>query len=428
MTTASLSCDQLEVWMEIADPSLWPETAAAWDVSAWDSPPGEGWSREGDVGYVLITKWVRGFTLEHGRQGQWDDLLAATLTMELDNTDGVFSTYGDNAYPRLRPGFGVKMYGTWDDVRYTIFIGAATELSEQPTPFDEKVTVQAADFFRVLNDPISVEYNPGDPAEPVQSRINRLLDRVPGSQPRNIGVGYATMTNYLTSRSLLDELKLTAASDGGVFFVDTDGTIMYMDQSRVAGRPRPDGVNPPIFGDSCATDPATGLTYELPYAAIEPRIADNEFGNVITVSNVSQGTDSPASAKAYNNDSIAENGRFLWAPPQLVICNANWVQNLADFQRDRRSDSYYRIDNFECYPAHDDRLWPTLLSMRIGDSLFVRRRPPESTMLSFPMLCDGYRIEATPALWKYVIRCSPAQSIETPNFWDFDLWDVGTWQ
>jgi len=426
--TASLSCDQLEVWMEIADPSLWPETAAAWDVSVWDDA-GEGWAMEGDVGYALITKYVRGFTLERGRQGVWDDLLAATLTIELDNSEGVFSTYGTNAFPRIRPGFGIKMYANWDDVRYTIFLGAATELSEIPTPNDEKVVVQGADFFRVLNDPISIEYTPGVDAEKVDSRINRLLDRVPGSSPRLIAPGEATMTNYLTSRSLLDEIKLTAMSDGGVFFVDTDGTIMYMDQTRVSGRPRPGDALPPIFGDDCAEDPATGLTYELPYAAIEPRIADNEFGNVITVSNVSQGTDSPFSAKSYDQASIDENGRFLWSPPQLVICNANWVQNLADFQRDRRAASYYRIDNFECYPVHDDRLWPTLLSMRIGDSLYIRRRPPESTMLSFSMLCDGIRIEATPALWKYVVRCSPAAGdIGSANYWDYDNWDVGTWQ
>ena len=418
MPTPSLSCDQLEVWLEIADPSLWPDNPGAWDVSTWDQADAE-WAVNGEIGTMLATKYVRGFTLERGRQGTWDNLVAGQVTIELDNNTGVFSVFGTGAFPRIRPGFSVKMYAWWNDVKYTIFNGFANEWREIPTPTDEKVILEAVDFSRVLNDPIAIEYNPGEPAELSDVRINKLLDRVPDAQPRFIQFGTATMTNYLTSRSLLDEIKLTAVSDGGLFFIDNDGTIVFLNRDRLIGRPRTG--EPPIFGDACDGS-------ELPYAAIEPRIADNEFGNVITVSNVSQGNDSQQSGKAVDQDSIDVNGRFLWSPHQLPILNANHVQGLADWELARRADHYYRIDNFECYPYHDDNLWPVLLSMRIGDSLFVRRRPPASTMLSAAMICDGMRIEATPMLWKHIIRCSPAVGdIANAEFWDYAIWDTSTW-
>ena len=419
MTTASLLCDQLEVWLEIADPTLWPDNPGAWDVSHWDQPDGE-WAMEGDVGYALVTKYVRGFTLERGRQGgSWDSTASGSVKMELDNTTGVFSVYGTTAYPRIRPGFGLKIDGVWEGVRYPLFRGMASEWREKPTPDDDNVTLEADDFSRVLNDPIAMDYIPGVDAQLSSDRIVGLLNRVPESQPRSIQPGVATMTNYATTRSILDEVHITAISDGGVFFVDNDGTLIFLNRQRLIGRPR-EGA-PPIFGDACDSS-------ELPYAAIEPRIADAEFGNVVTVSNVSQGNDSQQSAKSVDQASIDANGRFLWSPNQLPILNAAHVQGMSDWELARRSKYYYRIDSFECYPVHDDNLWPALLGMRIGDSLFVRRRPPNSTMISAAMICDGIRIEATPELWKQTTRCTPAVGdIASAEFWDYANWDVSEW-
>lgn len=309
-----------------------------------------------------------------------------------------------------------------DDVqeRWPLFVGTVSEYIEGQTPDDYKVSIQGHDAFYQLATPINIEYSPGAPYEPVHSRINGLLTKGGFNGPRSIRTGDQTMLNYATSRDILDEVQLTAMSAGGIFFIDNDGTAMYMGQERVFGRVRPEGVPVPSFTDSC--DPGG-----LPYAAIEPIVADHEFGNIVIVTNVSQGTDSPRAARAEDRDSIIANGAQIWMPDQLVLCNANWVQPLADFQVARRAPAFYRINSFECYPVHDDRLWPTLLPMRIGDSLFISRTPPESVEIFSPMLCDGLRIEATPSMWKFVVRCSPGDSVEVTNFWDYDYWDAGSW-
>lgn len=403
--------------MEIRDPADL-DGVSLWDQEVWDGNDPGVWA-DAAAGMVNVICDLRGFILERGRQTVWDDLQAATVQLELDNSSGQYSVYGSLAWPRIRPGFPVNMFAWRKGVRWPLFAGFVSDYAEGQTPGDNKVVITAVDGFRALADPISVEYNPGVPAEPVYSRINRLLDRAGYSGARKVATGNSTMTNYLTSRSVLDEIKVTAMSDGGVVFMDNDGTFMYMGQDRIYGRLRQGQAGIPSFTDDCGGG--------LPYAAIEPIMGDHEFGNVVTVANVSQGTDSPQAAVSVDTQSVQDNGRFLWSPPQLVICNVNYLQPLADFQLSRRSTAFYRINSFECYPAHDDRIWDALLPMRVGDSLFVTRTPPKSATINAPMICDGMRMEATPELWKFTVRCSPGDSIATVHFWDYAVWDTDVW-
>lgn len=418
---AGLPCEDLWVGLEIRDSSLDPPDKAFWDTTPvyWDQGEPVGiWADDYPLLYNA-NKECRGFVLERGRQSNWDDILAATLTLELDNTTGVFSIFGQSSFPRISPGFTVVLKARYQSLWYTLFVGDMTEYTEVGEPQNFTVTIKCVDGFRRLMDPIEGDYNPGTDAQPIKERIENLLIMGNlGNEDQYIETGTATMTNYATSRSLLDELRITARSDCGMFIVDNDGTFVYLNRDRIYGRdisPRPI----PNFGDGCNT-------HELPYAAVEPIVADNEFGNVITVANVSQGNDSPAAGMAVDQASINTYGQIPWSPPQLLICNASFVQGVADFQLSRRSQAFYRINSFECYPAHNELLWDTLLPMRLGDPLTVTRRPPASYALYGVMLVDGMRIEATPDLWKFTIRCSPAASTAAvairwnvlTNFWD----------
>lgn len=415
---ASLSKDELEILLEINDPELWDEETGAWGTAVWDGPDDDDtWS--GDApGWVNVVCDMRGFTWEYGRQTVWDAMLAASLELELDNRSGRYSVYGSAAYPRIRPGISITLTANKDGVRYPIFVGDVEEYLEGQTPDDEKVTLRATDKFRVLADPIDVDYHAGTANQLASDRVHALLNRVGFEGPRAISIGRATMTNYLTTRTILDEIQITALSDGAIFFIDKDGTATYLGRERIFGRLT--GREIPSFSDGCEDD-------GIPYAAVEPILADHEFGNVVLVSNVSQGTDSPKAAIAIDQESIDANGRYVWSPDQLVICNADSLPSLAAWHLERRSSAFYRINSFEVYPAHDERAWHALLPMRIGDPLFVTRTPPESDTLSAAMICDGMRIEATPELLKFVVRCTPGDQVPLSNFWDFDRWDEATW-
>jgi hypothetical protein len=416
MTTAALPCTDMRVLIEIRDASLYnPVEAAMWDtVATWDNTGADN-STWDDVNAMFEARdYCRGFSLEFGRQSSWDDLLAATLTIELDNTTGMFSIYGAARTPRIRQGFAIQIDAQWDGVWYPQFRGQITELVESGTPSDFSVKMKAVDKFRRLNDPIEGQYHAGTDSQDGVARIQNLL-MMAGMQdePFHYAASTATMTNYATSRSILEEIHITALSDCGVFFVDRDGTFIYLSRDRVYGRNPLGGI--PSFGDACDGS-------ELPYAAVDPIVADNEFGNVITVSNVSQGTDSPQAAIAVDENSIHNYVRMPWSPQQLLICNAQYVQGIADFHLTLRSNAYYRIDSFECYPVHDDGLWPVLLGLRLYDIIFVTRRPPGGQSLMGLMCVDGMHIEATPTMWKFTVRCSPASGFAQNAV----LWDDGT--
>jgi hypothetical protein len=424
VTTAALACDDMRILLEIHDPELFdPLTSATYDDNIeWDSAtaPNE-WAGTG--ANFNARAFLRGFVLETGRQSNWDDILASTLTIELDNSSGIFAVFGlQHVYTRVRPGFSVELWCKWDGVWYPQFVGEMTEYIEAGEPNDYTVRIKAVDAFRRLQDPIAGEYHAGTDQQPVLERITSLLGMAGmNSRPFVGDTGTATMTNYATSRSILDEIHLTAMSDCGVFFVDKDGTLTYMNRNRVYGRPT-SGADIPSFGDGCDGS-------ELPYAAVEPVVADNEFGNIITVANVSQGTDSPDAAKAVDQDSIDVYSRIPWSPSQLLICNAEFVQGIADFHLALRSQAYYRINSFECYPVHDDKLWPILLGMRLYDLVYVTRRPPGAQPLMGLMIVDGMRIEGTPHMWKFTVRCSPASGFASHIvYWDDTniTWDDGS--
>src|SRR4249920_4000172 len=116
MTTAALTCEDMRVLIEIRDASLYnPVEAAMWDtVATWDNTGADN-STWDDVNAMFEARdFCRGFTLDFGRQSSWDDLLAATVTMQLDNTTGAFSIYGVQRTPRLRPGFMVQIDACWN--------------------------------------------------------------------------------------------------------------------------------------------------------------------------------------------------------------------------------------------------------------------------------------------------------------------------
>lgn len=416
---ASLTCEQVEVWLEVDDPDNWAGVSSAWDVSKWDTPPDAIWAIGEQAGWHNATDHNRGFVIERGRQSAWDEMSAGTCDLELDNSDGTYSVYGDRSWPRIRPGLSVNIYANWEGVRYQLFTGNMTEWVEADVPNDYTVRVRAVDKFAMLAEQQPLEYHAGFDAQPAAWRIDQLLDRAGFKGKRDLAPGLATMTNYLTSRTILDEIEVTAMSDCGIFFIDNDGTAVYLDRDRYYGRPTAESM--PVFGDSCDGT-------ELPYASLQTVLGSKEFGNVITISNVSQGTDSPESGVAVNQSSIDLNGRFLWTTNQLVICNAQWVQGIATWQLSRRSDVLYRIDQFECYPIHDDRLWSALLPLRVGDRIKVIRRPPFSPPINGNMLVDGLRIEATPDLWKVTVRCSPGSIVDDIAFWDINAhWDADAW-
>jgi hypothetical protein len=402
----SLNCEQLIVRLDLRNPYN-PDYGdiGLWDASLWDdtSPPSNGiWAGEWDA-WTVISDRVRGIQLRRGRTSSWNDIQSGQVVCSVDNKDGYFSAFGFNGDPRFRLNTGFYVGALWRGVEYPLFKGRIKEFSEDDLPGESGATFTAFDVSADLVSEVAAEYNAGSPYDLAGVRINKILDLAGITETRAIAAGESTLTNYKTQRNFLDEIRVSALSDGGLFFVDNDGTVMYMDRERLNGRIR-DGIIP-FFSDACTHD-------KLSYAAIEMAWNDHEFGNIVTISNVSLGQEASTVAIASDVDSINKYGEVSWTTVQLTIANVEHLPGLAEWELSRRKEAYYRVNRFEVYPAHDDRIWLAMLSMRLGDSMFVERTPPGNPFsIIAEFLCDGYQIEGTPELWKFIVYCSPAIDI-----------------
>jgi hypothetical protein len=413
----SLDCHQLVIRLDLREPEN-PEWAnvGRWDESLWDNidPPSNAFWASTDVGsWVNISDRCRGIKLKRGRSTSWNDIFSANVQIEVDNTDGFFSAFSTTGDVKFRLNTGFYVGAFWRGVEYPLFIGRLKDYDEDDHPYETGAVFTGYDALADLVFEVASEYNAGAAYDRADVRINKILDEalIPGV--RNIAPGNATMTNYKTQRNFLDEIRVTAMSDGGLFFVDNDGTLIYLNRDRVNGRVRDYGFVP-YFSDSCEDE-------KLPYAAIQMVWNDHEFGNLITISNVSQGQESPNSVMSYDQASIDKYGTVAWRPSQLVICNVEHMQELANWEMLRRREGFYRINRFEVYPAHDDRIWTAMLQMRIGDPLFVERTPPGSLQkVISPCICDGVEIEGTPELWKFIVYVSPAVNILGRRYGDYE--------
>lgn len=402
----SFGCDELVVRLNLEDAENPNWTGLAlWDQAEWDNvdPPSNAIWGGSFHGWTDITSYVRDVDLKRGRATQWNDIITSECRVSVNNASGFFSAYSSQGNPRF--GLFTEFYlgAKWRGVEYPLFVGGLIEFNEDDLPGQDGATFLVADATYSLTSEMKAEYNPGDRDDVADTRIMKLLTLGDITQARHIQSGTSRILNYKTLRNLLSEIKLTATADGGLFFVDNDGTITYLNRSRLNGRD--DAARIPYFSDSC--DEMT-----FPYAAVEASWNDVEFGNVVVVRNVSQDNKTEHAALAVDSASVDRYGRQGWSPRQLSVAAADDLQGLADWELSRRSQAWYRVNKIEVFPAHDSRMWPYILGLRLNDPVIVERTPPgNTTPIIAQFILDGYQMEGTPELMKFTLFFSPAINI-----------------
>lgn len=388
----TLGCNEMDIQLEIG-------------------PPGAGVLTQ-------IADRVRGFRLQRGRTNNWYDTPITGVNMELDNRDGFFSNLASLPIPELRLGHACIIKAQWRNIEYPIFVGSLRGYSEPSEPEDDFIILYLQDATYELAAPIRGEWSPGDPADSADVRIGKILDKSTlAAFPRDFQQSLYTLTNYATQRTLLDEITLSCMSSGGVFFIDNDGLLTFLNEDRLAGRNLPQEA---YFTDTCPPG-----SVGLPYASIDIAWSDEEFGNEVIINNVSQGEEASVQRIAKDQDSIDRYGLVPWTHPQLVITNVDGLQNLADWELERRKDAFYRVESITCYPINNDRIFTVGLAMRLGWSMYIYRNPPGSTSpLRAEYVVEGMEIAATGTSWQFKFYVSPALNIGTRRYGEFNYGDL----
>lgn len=425
---------------------------AAWvDVQLWrySALPNEGWDRalwdEGhwDAGYptpnvewLSIVCDVRGLDLRRGSQGT---IVAGgsetgVLMLELDNRDGQWSEFVDtgdgNFEPALTNGVQLRVIAGNDVVpQVTLFRGWVEAWVQRWTKTDDSVLVTCTDGWSdLVQQGSDVEWTPGAMGEQVGERLWRLVRMRAGwdedqypiyLQPGSVRLlgssAWGSVERGLTLRrtSVADEILRTTRSDGGIAFLDGDGAFVYLNRGRWSsiasapsheqGRaPRPAQGTVPLFGDWCGTPQSN----ELPYTDLEWDYDGTGAANIVVVANADAPherddagnviPDAWAQCGSTQVDGRASNRRRqVLQLTDLRFTTQAEADALATHYLNTYAEKFVSVRRLEVRPELDDRLWATVLGLRLQDHVRVLRRTQTNTV-DMECLIDGAQYRITP--------------------------------
>lgn len=216
------------------------EGGALWDQGVWDEAV---WSSS-ELAWQDISQYVMRVRYRAGQE-RWDTRFqAGTLTLELDNTDGLFTP---NVAPHMwglpfRPGRVVQLVVFPDpdqpELGVPLFTGRIQSLTDV---FDEggtdiRTLVYAADFLADLhaNNPPALEVATG--VQSTDARVHAALDyaEIPVEQ-RDVQIGEHTMQTSFLAQTTLEECQRAADAEGGAFYCDGRGTFVFRARDWLVG-------------------------------------------------------------------------------------------------------------------------------------------------------------------------------------------------
>ena len=368
----------------------------------WDEPAIDG-------GFTDAICDLQALTLEVGEPDELGLFSSAQCTFSLANPDGEYTAWtpdGRNTY--FAPGRLVCLFARHAGVDWWL---ARLRIDRWGENADGTVTVEASDGFGLLareRAPFASGFAGQLPLSRIQSicALARFPDGTRGDP------GDVTLTVQQTDRPPLEEIQRVALSDGGIVFVDADGTLVYRNRVWTAGRA--DQTRTDVFTDNVC-DVGANVVWELDLADDTDQLATD-----VTVTNV---------AGLTSNVSEPWNGiDYFYAHPDPDYWTTQAEGDaLAAAILTRQGQPRLGITSFSLYlndPRQD--LWLEGLDRRIGDRVeFLHDFPsPGDVADTFDLfaIVTSIRHEITPQQWVATIGTSKTFDYRTVERWDRTAW------
>jgi len=214
---------QAYVWDDEDPAVVWD---AAGDPYVWDAPASA-------ANFIDATCDFQALEVDVGRPDDLNLFASGRCLFSLDNRSGQWSTY--DAGGRLiyyAPGRRVRVLAKIGTETFWLFAGYIDRWDDTAA---DSVTVEAHDRFATLAQPVG-KFTPGTAGETAGPRIDAIRSRAGDGDPVRLEAGTVTLTRQQTDRSPLEEIQVTALSDGGLVYTDADGTLVYRDRLWPRGR------------------------------------------------------------------------------------------------------------------------------------------------------------------------------------------------
>jgi hypothetical protein len=333
---------------------------------------------------VDLTPNVRQISIRRGRNIMRDTFEAGSATVRVIDPDGSFNPQNVNSpyFGFLTPLRKLRISATVGGVGYFLFSGYTTDYKYTYPQGQEigYVDIICSDAFRLMQQAGITTVASATAGQDTGTRIGKILDQVqwPTSM-RTIDTGNTTcIADPGTSRTALDALKNAEFSEQGAFFINDEGTAVFLNRTNVIKK----------YGDTpIEFNQTTGIPYSNLTFAFDDKLIINSAG-MTRVGGTQQVSEDSASIAKYFPHQLNENN--------LVAQTDADTLNIAKIYVATRKETTIRIDAMTVDLLDPDVPTATMLDFDYFQPLKITNVQPDGSTIVKTLQAQGFSWNITP--------------------------------
>ncbi len=333
---------------------------------------------------VDLTPNVRQISIKRGRNIMRDTYEAGSATIRVLDPDSYFNPQNTASpyFGFLTPLRKLRVSATVGGVGYFLFSGYTTDYKYTYPQGQETgyVDIICSDAFRLMQQAGITTVASATAGQDTGTRIGKILDQVswPTSM-RTIDTGNTTcIADPATSRTALDALKNAEFSEQGAFYIDTEGTAVFLNRTNVIKKY---GETPIEFNQTTGI-PYTNLTF-----AFDDKLIINSAG-MTRYGGTQQVAEDSASIAKYFPHQINENNLVLQTDADAL--------NVAKIYVATRKETTIRIDAMTVDLLDPDVPTATMLGLDYFSNLKITNVQPDGSTIVKTLQAQGLSWNITP--------------------------------
>jgi hypothetical protein len=340
---------------------------------------------------IDLTPNVRQITIRRGRNIMRDTYEAGTAVVRILDPDASFNPQNPASpyFGFLTPLRKLRISGTVGGVGYFLFSGYTTEYKYSYDQSENMgyVDIHCSDAFRLMQQAGITSVADATAGQDTGTRINKILDQVqwPNSM-RTIDTGQTTcIADPGTSRTALDALKNAEFSEQGAFFINDEGTAVFLNRTNVIKK----AGDTPIQFNQTTGIPYTNLTF-----AFDDKLIINSAG-MTRVGGVQQVSEDSASIARYFPHQLNENNLIAQTDADTL--------NIAKIYVATRKETTIRIDAMTVDLLDPDVPTATMLGFDYFQPLEITNIQPDGSTIVKTLQAQGFSWDITPNSMKVTL-------------------------
>jgi hypothetical protein len=333
---------------------------------------------------IDLTPDVRQISIRRGRSITRDTYEAGTCIVRVLDPLSYFNPQNTSSpyFGFLTPLRKLRVSATVGGVGYFLFSGYTTEYlytypQGQETGY---VDITCSDALRLMQQAGIVTVTDSGAGQDTGTRIGKILNQV--SWPANMRTINTGNTNCIadpaTARTSLDALKNAEFSEQGAFYIDTEGTAVFLNRTNTIKK----------YGDTpIEFDQTTGIPYTNLVFAFDDKLIINSAG-MTRVGGTQQVSENATSIAKYFPHQLNQSN---------LVCQTDAdALNIAKIYVATRQETTIRIDAMTVDLLDPDVPTATMLDLDYFKPLKITNVQPDGSTIVKTLQAQGFAWNITP--------------------------------